>query len=226
MANPSLAIVEDNDDLRENWVDFFRNRNYNAWGAESAEAFFRGLAAKPTEIILLDLGLPGEDGLSVLAHLRQTQRYRFVVVTARNTPEDREAAMAAGAYAYFVKPIQIHALLDCLAQLRQRPASAAQAWRLDHKKFVLYDPGGQSMPLTTAEYKLLATLMSQPGRIFSKPEIVAALWGTSTERDYHGIEVMLSRLRNKALASLEKPLPIRAVQAIGLVFSAPARQRE
>lgn len=223
---PVLAVVEDDDDLRDNLIDLLQAYNYQVWGANSAESFFRQLAVQQTDIVLLDLGLPGEDGISVLHHLQQAGSYLFIIVSARDSGESQNLALAAGAKAYFIKPVNMERLLACINELWQLhipKTEAATVWRLDTINRTLFAPNGDNINLTTSEYRLVAGLMTFPGRSFSKDEIISLLWEKQqTWRDYHGVEVLLSRLRSKALKQLKQPLPIQSVQAIGLVFTAAA----
>lgn len=224
--SPIVAVVEDENDLRENIIDLLQACDYKAWGAESAEVFFRQLAVQQTDIVLLDLGLPGEDGLSVLKHLQQTQSRLFIIVSARSSAEDKNAALTAGAKAYFVKPVNFEKLLTCVAELWQQHLDELQAgvvWRLDTANRALFAPNGDSISLTTNEYRLVAGLMAFPDRCFSKDEIISLVWDKEQSwRDYHSVEVLLSRLRGKALKQINQALPVQSVQAVGLVFTAAA----
>ncbi len=223
---PIVAVVEDEDDLRENIIDLLQGWNYKAWGANSAEAFFRQLAVHQADVVLLDLGLPGEDGISVLKHLQQTNSYLFIIVSARGAAEDKNAALAAGAKAYFVKPVNFEKLLICIAELWQQHIVNQQGsvvWQLDTVNRALSAPNGDNISLTTNEYKLVAGLMTFPGHSFSKDEIIGFVWEHEQSwRNYHSVEVLLSRLRNKAMKQINQPLPIQSVQAVGLVFTGGA----
>lgn len=224
--SPIVAVVEDEDDLRENIIDLLQGWSYKAWGANSAETFFRQLAVHQADVVLLDLGLPGEDGISVLKHLQQTESYLFIIVSARGAAEDKNAALAAGAKAYFVKPVNFEKLLSCIAELWRQHIVNQQCsvlWRLDTVSRALFAPNGDSISLTTNEYRLVAGLMAFPGQSFSKNEIISLVWEQEQSwRNYHSVEVLLSRLRNKALKQINQPLPIQSVQSVGLVFTGAA----
>jgi len=125
-----IAILEDNLDLQEELTFFFEAKGYRVWGERSAEAFWKRLHATPVDIVLVDIGLPGEDGLSVLEYLRGLGPYGLIVMSARGSREDRLRGMEAGADVYLVKPVNFADLVLAIDQLWQRlrrPASDTEA---------------------------------------------------------------------------------------------------
>ena len=114
-----IAIVEDDADLLLSTQEFLSAAGYQVWGASSAEIFFRRCAAEPVDIVLLDIGLPGEDCLSVAALLQANTRIAVIILSARDAIEDRLAGMRAGADRYLVKPvnlIELAANIDAVAK--------------------------------------------------------------------------------------------------------------
>ena len=99
-----VAIIEDSADLLDELLAFLRHRGFDAWGVRSAEAFWRQLHRDPVDIVLIDIGLPGEDGFSVLDYLHEIGQFGLVVVTARGHEQDRLQALNAGADLYLIKP--------------------------------------------------------------------------------------------------------------------------
>lgn len=226
IPNPILAIVEDDDDLRDNLLDLLQLHGYQAWGVSCAEMLFRELAVRKADMILLDLGLPGENGMSVLKHLQQTRQYLFLIITASLDNTRKEYALANGASAYLVKPIHFDKLLASINDVWMNQCKGelpAAVWRLDTVGLCLIAPNGNQMSLTTHEFSLLLGLMSQSGQPLHKEELMQLLWYQNQPwRDYHAIEVMLSRLRTKALKQLQQALPVQTVHAMGLIFTATA----
>ena len=102
---PRIAIIEDDPDLRDTMVDYLQSEGYPAWGVESAEFFYRRYAVEKIDIVIVDIGLPGEDGLSVTAHLHGLPELAVIIVSARGTLDDRLAGLRAGADRYLVKPV-------------------------------------------------------------------------------------------------------------------------
>ncbi|STV16051.1 putative response regulator receiver [Klebsiella pneumoniae] len=100
-----LAIIEDNADLLDELLAWLGYRGFEVWGTRSAEAFWRQLHSHPVDIVLVDIGLPGEDGFSVLNYLHELGHYGLVVVSARGQQQDKLQALSLGADAYLIKPV-------------------------------------------------------------------------------------------------------------------------
>lgn len=118
-----VAIIEDSADLLDELLAFLRHRGFDAWGVGSAEAFWRQLHRDPVDIVLIDIGLPGEDGLSVLDYLHEIGQFGLVVITARGHEQDRLQALNAGADLYLIKPVNFSDLAE--STRRWLPASPA-----------------------------------------------------------------------------------------------------
>ncbi len=222
-----IAVLEDNLDLQEELRFFLEAKGYRVWGERSAEAFWKHLHASPVDIVLLDIGLPGEDGFSVLGYLRELGRYGVIVMSARGSRQDRLRGMDLGADAYLVKPVNFADLLPAIDQLWQRLqlqaanakplAEPAAGWVLDDKS--LSDPQGRNLPLTSQEARLISVLMRYPSEVCNKEVIHEHLFGFHDEPDTHRVDVVLSRLRAKAQKQ-HIALPIRVVFGKGVVFLA------
>lgn len=220
---PAIAIVEDNDDLREELEFFLQQKGYNAWGVNSAETFWKHLHQQPAQIILLDIGLPGEDGLSVLHYLHTMHKFRIIVITAQGDPEVHQQALQRGADLTLVKPISFTHLVSSIEALWFRhnpansPVSHPQSWQLSEISRILTAPNGQTLKLSTQEYALIHTLSSNPGAVFSR-ETVADLMFPHEQSDGHRVDVILSRLRKKARTQAFR-LPLHSIFGQGLVFT-------
>jgi DNA-binding response OmpR family regulator len=229
-AKPRVAVVEDESDLRDNIVRFLDARGYPCWGAESAEVFYREVAVRSTDVVVLDLGLPGEDGLKVAEHLAAAHHYGIVIVSARGTLDDRLTGLSAGADAYLVKPVdlrEIAASVDAVwrrfGEKRVTPAALsnhiAPHWRLHRTHWTLSTPAGNTLPLTPTEYRFIRCLAESAGEPVAKEHLMIALGGAPDSYDYHRIESLVSRLRKKAQTVTGCDLPIKAIQSYGFVFS-------
>lgn len=224
---PRVAIVEDDPDLLDSILEFLRAQAYPAWGAGSAEAFYKRLAVESADVVVLDIGLPGEDGLSICQYLRtHDQRIGIIFVTARGLRDDRLTGLEAGADAYLVKPVDMDELVLLLKRFGQRGALAdaapSAAWRLARHEWQLVAPDGRVLKLTAREHQLLALLVGAAGAIVSKRELSEALFGARVRLGEDRLEVMLSRLRKKGSAACGQPLPIRTAHAEGYAFGASA----
>jgi DNA-binding response OmpR family regulator len=230
---PRIAVVEDDCDLRELTVEFLQDKGYTAWGFESAEAFYRHLATHPVDVVVLDIGLPGEDGLSVARHVRTLPHIRIIIVSARVSEADRRAGLLAGAERYLIKPIildelahSIEAELACAAIGRDRPAQNAvvvDVWLLEEESWRLTAPGCQNMVLTAREFALLRCLMAACTKTVTQDTVAASVYSARLPSRHERLDVLLSRLRKKCHDRLGLVLPVKTVHLVGYVFTAAAR---
>lgn len=229
LNKPAIAIVEDNTDLREELEFFLQNKGYTTWGVNSAEAFWKHLHQQPAQIVLLDIGLPGEDGLSVLSYLHSMNKFRIIVITAQGEQSIHQQALQQGADLTLVKPISFTHLVSSIDALWFRHNSSGdqgnhpQSWQLSEITQVLTAPHGQTLKLSAQEYALIHTLSNNPGVVFSR-EAVADLMFPHEQADGHRVDVILSRLRKKARAQAFK-LPLHSIFGQGLVFTEPLNRQ-
>lgn len=216
---PTLAVVTAATDLRDVLLDLLRSRGMAVWAALSELDFYRELAVRQADLMLVDLDLPDGAGSAILAHLAPSGAYGLAALAA---PSAEAAARAHGIQCCITKPIQATQLLYRLAMLwenRSQEQTRPSGWWLDPAGPRLVAPDGRSIRLTTTEQRLMGGLMACHGQTLTKDQLIAMLWGKRSDRDYHGVEVLLSRLRHKARLGLGQELPVRAVQAVGLVFA-------
>ena len=224
-AGPTIAVIEDSAPLRENLVLSLTASGKSAWGCESAEAFYRHCCVCRPQIVLLDLGLPGEDGISVIQHLRKIPELGIIVVTARGSDDSLRKATDAGADHYFVKPVKLPQVLGAIDSLWRRlshPNQKAEArpWLLDMVAPSLTPPDRIAIELSAGEAALLACLCDRAGQVIAKTELFAPLFGETTQRDHRHIDVLISRLRSKAKKQ-GCALPLRSIFGKGLSFVEP-----
>jgi len=222
-AEYTIAIVEDDEDIRANVCRFIEKSGLRAWGADSAEAFYVRLLRDKADLVVVDLGLPGEDGLSLVQRLA-TQGIPVVVLTARGDLDSRIAGLDAGALQYFVKPTDMNELVAGIrSQLRRtgpRPVNGEQVmpWRLDGAAARLIAPNQRAVALTSRELELVGCLMAAKGGLVTKQTLVDTMGNGDLEDGFHRIESQLTRLRRKTLTETDMALPVRAVFGRGLVF--------
>lgn len=223
-APPVIAVVEDDEDIRANVCGFLNKSGLRAWGAESAEDFYVRLLNERADLIIVDLGLPGESGMSLVKRLTQ-QGVAVIVLTARGEVESRIAGLNAGALQYFVKPADLNELVAGIRSQLRHSGSGASAqpgqavpWRLDAGKAVLVAPNQQGVSLTTRELDLVSSLIAAQGGLVTKQALLHAMGTDDMEDGFHRIESQLTRLRRKTLEATGLPLPVRAVFGKGLVF--------
>ncbi len=222
-AQHTIAVVEDDEDIRANVCSFLEKSGFGVWGAESAEDFYVRLLRDRADLVLVDLGLPGEGGMSLVQRLA-AQNMPVVILTARGDLDCRIAGLDAGALQYFVKPADLNELVAGIrSQLRRRetpPAGSAHVvpWRLDAASARLIAPNQKSVQLTSREHELMGCLMVSQGGLVTKQALLDAMGSGEAEDGFHRIESQLTRLRRKTLAETDMALPVRAVFGKGLVF--------
>ncbi|MFC4260924.1 response regulator transcription factor [Marinobacter lacisalsi] len=231
VSKPAVAVIEDNEDLQEELVFFLENRGYSAWGVNSAEAFWKQLHVQGTDIVLVDISLPGENGFRVVEYLRQMDRHGLIIVSARGDQESSSKGLELGADLYLVKPISFPHLLSSIESLWHRmvkhndaaagdnarnPVRAGQ-WKVDPVANTLVAPSGSTIRLSHQEYALMAILLQSPDVVMSKESLGEQMFRHDNEPDGHRIDVIMSRLRKKAREQKLR-LPINAIFGKGLVF--------
>ncbi len=220
-----LLVVEDDRDLNRQLVSVLSQAGYAVDAAfDGEEGHFLG-DTEPYDAIILDLGLPKLDGLSVLENWRRDNRSTPVIIlTARDRWSDKVAGIDAGADDYVAKPFHVEEVLARVRALLRRSAGHAKneiecgPLRLDTKMArVTFD--GVPVKLTSLEYRLLAYLMHHQGRVVPRLELVEHLYEQDFDRDSNTIEVFIGRLRKKISADI-----ILTVRGLGYRLNAPENE--
>lgn len=228
-----IILVEDDFDLREETELGLRALGIDTTGVSDAAGLYRELVNKKYDIAVLDIGLPGEDGLSILRHLRASGNMGIVMLTARGNLDDRLQGLNDGADAYMVKPVDLKELASVLLSLSRRLAtretnevlsspatqSTKLSWKLSKVHWTLISPDGLSIPLTPKEYTFLSRLVEKCGEPVPKSHIIHAFGGDVDDFDFHRVEVIISRLRRKGKAITGELLPIKALPGFGFSFT-------
>lgn len=238
--NAVVGLVEDEPVLREELVFQLQHRGFSARGFADATGLYRHLATQPLAAVVLDIGLPGEDGLSIGTLLRaHNPQLGIVYLTARSQREDKLAGWAAGADAYLLKPVDLDELDLLLQRLIQRQmasphesASTAPAenpsrglveeemWKLNTPKAVLLAPSGARVRLTLTELQLLGELAAKRGKPCKPADLARAMGLQPDEWDRHRLEVVVSRLRVKVERETGFHAPIRTLRGVGYAWAA------
>jgi len=231
-----IAVVEDDPDLLETMLEYLKMQGYPAWGAGSAENFYKRFAVDAVDVIVLDICLPGENGISVARHLRELPNLTVIIVSARDALGDRLAGFEAGADRYLVKPVDLAELAANIEAVGRRASPAlasatgeaaqekkpAAAWHLTQHDWCLAEPGGKRLQLTAREFLLLKHLFEAKGETVQRKEIAAKIIGMRVYNSSERLDVMLARLRKKGEVALGQQLPIKTVHQVGYAFTAPA----
>ena len=237
-----LAIVDDDLAQRELVAEYLRGYGFEPALCDGGAALRRHLAQAPVDLVVLDLVMPGEDGLSVLAWLRANSDAAVIMLTANDTPADRIVGLELGADDYVAKPADLRELLARIRSILRRrgaravaveppptsapvPAAAVPAvapagswfgrWRLDRERHRLVDRDGEVCPITAAEYGLLAAFADHPRVVLSREKLLE-LSGTDPGEVFdRAIDLRITRLRKKIEPVPGDPTVIRTVRGHG-----------
>ena len=195
------------------------------------------MAADPPSLVLLDLGLPGEDGFSIARQLREHWHCGLVIVTGRGDSVDKVVGLEVGADDYVTKPFDLRELLARIKAVLRRlapaesPSAAASApprsklrfagWELDTAARRLTSPQGQDVPVTTGEFDLLCAFAPHPGRVLSRDFLLERTRGREAAPFDRTIDVQVGRLRKKLEADAEDPQIIKSVRGAGYILVPP-----
>jgi DNA-binding response OmpR family regulator len=221
-----VIVVEDDPDLREEVVDYLLAKGLNVREAASGATLDRLLGAKAADVVVLDLGLPNEDGIAVANRLRsRAEPVGIVMMTARARVEERILGYDTGADVYLVKPVDYRELLAAIRATRRNrptggPASAGEpasdlTWRLDLAAWRRAAPAGAAIRLTRAEAQLLECLTEDPGRPVSRDTIAERMGKLPTLGEHRYVDQVVSRLRRKIATNLGWDAPIGAAHGQG-----------
>jgi two-component system response regulator PhoP len=229
LPSPRVAVVEDEDELRGMIVDELSERGYDVVGLASAEALYRHMSVQALDIVVLDIGLPGESGLEAASHLRQLASVVIILLTGRGGKKLMAKSLAMGADLFLTKPIDYDVLALAVANLHRRLAPAmngaalddqdAPTWSLSDAGWTLHGPDARTLALSEAERTILARLLERPGTPVSRKALIEVLTDQPWDFDPHRLDVLVHRLRGKVNSRFSQPLPLRAVRRIGYVFA-------
>ena len=193
------------------------------------------LAAEAIDLVLLDLGLPGEDGLELTRHLHEHWHGPVIIVTGRGDSVDRIVGLEVGADDYVTKPFELRELLarirSVLRRSGERPrrtSSRSVVYRFAGYRFeldsrTLTAPSGEPVPLTSGEYGLLRVLVTHANRVLSRDELMNYLYGRDSGPYDRAVDVQVGRLRRKIESDPATPLLIKSVRGAGYIFSDTVR---
>jgi len=231
-TDPLVYLVDDDRDCRDEMVSGLARLGLDAHGFPDAPALYRAHSVRPPDVVVIDIDLKGEDGLSVVSHLRASGAVGIVMATARDSIEDRIDGLRSGADAYLVKPVDIRELGATVIAVDQRARphrpvlpAPTQQWALVEGGWALSDGLGHRLPLTASERHLLGLLLRERGRSVARDAMVEALGGDVHDFDHNRLHTIVSRLRHRARKAGMR-LPLHAVRGVGFSFADDATDME
>ena len=226
-AKGRVLVVDDEPQIRRALSVNLKARGYDVDQAASGEEALHLAAARHPDVVLLDLGLPGIDGLEVIRGLRGWTTVPIIVLSVREAEADKVAALDLGADDYLTKPFGMDELLARLrAALRRHQPSAEEPvvetpdFRVDlsARRVVA---GGEEIHLTPTEWSILDVLLRHPGRLVSQRQLLQQVWGPSYERETNYLRVYLAQLRRKLEPDPARPRYLITEPGMGYRFEPP-----
>ena len=204
-AAPRILVVDDDPGIREVLTEYLGQHGYATEGAATAAEMDRAIAARRPDLIVLDLMMPGEDGLSVCRRIAG-KGPPIVMLSAMGEDTDRIIGLELGADDYLAKPCNPRELLARVRAVLRRPRDEAAGdapallfagWRLDLMRRELTRPDQQVVPLSAGEFALLRAFAERPGRVMTRDQLLERARGTDADIFDRAMDVQISRLRKK-----------------------------
>jgi DNA-binding response OmpR family regulator len=231
-----ILVVDDDPRIRQLLTRFFEQEGYRVSSAADGAAMRAQLRARPVDVILLDVVMPGQDGFTIAREIRAKSDVGIIMLTGRDEVLDRVVGLEVGADDYIAKPFHLREVLARVKSVvrRQRPApDSAQrsedggadairfdGWLLDIGRRRLVSPSGEQVALTSGEFDLLAALAKHPGRVFSRETLMEHTRGRGLKAFDRSIDAQIARLRKKIERNPKSPTIVKSVRAVGYVFTA------
>jgi two-component system OmpR family response regulator len=229
-----VLIVDDDKELRALLSTFLARNGFRVTGAENGTAMMRTLDTARIDLIILDIMMPGEDGLSLCRRLRASGTIPIIMLTAVGNEVDRVVGLEMGADDYLPKPFSTRELLARIRAVLRRsalpqpgsPAGSGRTfefagWRLDVTHRQLRSPENALVDLRAAEFDLLLALVERPQHVLTRDQLLDLARGRAAEAFDRSIDVHISRLRHRIEVDPKEPEFIKTVRSGGYVFAAP-----
>lgn len=234
MESPAhVLFVEDDPEIRGLVADFLRQSGFRVTVAQDGEEMDQELSRNGVDLLILDIMLPKEDGLSLCRRVRASGNLPIIMLTARGAEVDRVVGLEMGADDYLTKPFSSHELLARVRALLRRSQYTAPEprhqrrsvltfadWRLDLIARRLHSRDGTRVPLTGGEFELLVAFCEHPNKVLTRDQILELTTrGKSDGSVDRSIDIQVSRLRRKIERDPKDPVLIQTVRSGGYVFS-------
>lgn len=237
MPDARVLVVDDDPDVRDLLDDYLSEHGFDVRAADGSAAMHDCLAEQVPDVVLLDVGLPGEDGLSLARFLRERYDIAVIMVSGAGQPVDRIIGLEVGADDYIAKPFDPRELLARVKSVLRRykrpeprtesaPSPAPESsgrlpcgrCQLDLDAHQLLDENGEEIPITAMEFDLLRAFSERPNRPLSRDQLL----NLTQHRDWNpydrSIDIRIARLRRKIEPDPEKPQTIKTIRGVGYMF--------
>lgn len=237
----TLLVVDDDEQVRTLLRRYLEIEGFRVLDAADGDAMRKVLAAEAVQLVLLDIGLPGEDGLTLARDLRSRSKVGIIMLTGKHDPVDRIVGLEVGADDYVTKPPHMRELLARIKSVLRRaennsaPAEASPAaavperysfdgWAVDAAARDVKNASGQRVALTTLEFDLLLVFLQQSNRVLSRDALMDALKGVEWTPLDRGIDSLVARLRKKIEPDTDEPTHIKTVRGAGYLFASKVQR--
>jgi len=231
---PHVLFVEDDPEIRGLVADFLAQSGFRVTVARDGDEMDRELSVDTVDLLILDIMLPKEDGLSLCRRVRASGNLPIIMLTARGSEIDRVVGLEIGADDYLTKPFSTHELAARIRALlrrsqyiaqephsRRRAALTFSGWRLDLVARRLYSRDGTRVPLTGGEFELLMAFCEHPNKVLTREQLLDfTTRSRAPDAIDRSIDIQVSRLRRKIESDPRDPVLIQTVRSEGYIFTA------
>jgi two-component system OmpR family response regulator len=234
---PHLLLVDDERSIREPLAQYLTRQGFRVTQAGDAEGARARMTAYAIDLVILDIMMPGEDGLSLTRHIRESGEVPVILLTARTEETDRIVGLEMGADDYVVKPFSPRELAARVKVILRRAAAggtrqhapesgsfAFAGWVLKSGERILVDREGVSVPLSTGEYNLLHALVTRPRQVLTRDQLLDLTLGREAAAFDRAIDNQVSRLRRKVEIDPADPQLIKTVWGGGYMLASDVRR--
>jgi two-component system, OmpR family, response regulator len=226
-----VAVVEDDPEISRMMTNYMTDHGFEVTAARNGRDLDRVMSGGKIDCVILDVGLPGEDGLSICRRLRGKSTVPIIMVTGRGTETDRIVGLELGADDYLPKPFNPRELVARVRAVMRRSAGGElpqtqspqvlvfEGWRLDMARRQLFTPDSASRSLTSGEFNILSIFCQNPRKVLSRDDLLDLLHGRAAAVFDRSIDVQISRLRRKIETNLKDPSFIKTVRYGGYFFT-------
>ena len=234
-AIPHLLLVDDELALREPLAEYLVRQGFCVTQADSATTARSRLTEASPDLVLLDIMMPGEDGLSLCRHLTETKAIPVIFLTARGEATDRIVGLEIGADDYVVKPFEPRELVARIRSVLRRAARgpaepdeneayAFEGWRLNPVKRRLTDAEGAVVSISSAEFRMLVAFLDHPRKVLNRDQLLDMVQGREAHLFDRAVDNQISRLRRKIELDHHNPQLIQTVWGGGYMLAAEVRR--
>ncbi|MCY4039631.1 MAG: response regulator [Gammaproteobacteria bacterium] len=225
---PHLLVVDDDSEVRELTGEYLRRQGFEVSLAEDGKAMDQALEKSPPDILVLDVMLPGEDGLSIARRLKASSKLPIIMLSAHGEPVDRIIGLEVGADDYIAKPFNPRELLARVRAILRRLEPVSKVSDASPLRFAEFEvnlksrslhKAGEPIRLTRSEFDLLEVFITNPDRTLERDQIIEALGGVEMTPFDRSVDVRVARLRAKIERNPAEPQYLKTVWGKGYMFT-------